>query len=608
MSKRALLIVLDGLEDEESLMATHDPKLSLLSLLPKGNQARILATTRSKSLARRWSGTKSESVIPVSRLNVDDTSIVLFGTKSEGGKLSWAKTVGETLRFSAGEISMTLQYKSLLKKDFNSQTKAYLGMIGASSRPITADPGPRCPAPSWKPLQQRIEAESPRLMDLMEMICVMDVQCVPSILFNRAERSKDIPQLIRYGLIEPSADDRIFTITAMIRGCIKASFSQPQGGKDAEVAAQESSLARVSELFKTEPRELLPCALSVLQFKPVSSSAKSHLVNLQRDISEHMEGMKQYARAAMLLDAILQLLQKSVPNSEKEQAEVRGSLERLKSLMREGADFLPQTRDLSLAQRGAGASDVSRDTSEDDVHARRTYDTAVIQLLQSTPSSDVIALSRELSAWSGKKYGESSVHSARHQFNLGLAYAARGQYPEAETQFKSTLNRMAAAAQQPPQGEVDNRKDAEQMQYRVQAELARLYCEQQRFKDAEVAFQDTLPGQWALLGRDHVDTLATRHNHAAFLQEKGDLDGALEELRALLRDQFDVLGASSPEVLRTAGTIALNSSMSGRLSDAEKQFRAVLTAQRNLLGDDHYETVRTGRMLSEVQKDMKLVD
>jgi hypothetical protein len=69
-----------------------------------------------------------------------------------------------------------------------------------------------------------------------------------------------------------------------------------------------------------------------------------------------------------------------------------------------------------------------------------------------------------------------------------------------------------------------------------------------------------------------------------------------------------VLGASSPEVLRTACTIALNSSLAGRLTDAEKQFKAVLTAQRNLLGDDHYETVRTGKMLSEVQEDMNLVD
>jgi tetratricopeptide (TPR) repeat protein len=513
ISKRALLIVLDGLEDEESLVATHDPKLSLLSLLPKGNQARILATTRSKSLARRWSGTKSESVIPVSRLSVDDASVILFGTRIQGGRLSWSKTVGETLRFSAGEISMALQYKSLLKREFNSQAKAYLGMIGASSRPMTTDPGPRCPAPSWKPLHQRIEAESPRLMDLMEMICVMDVQCVPSILFNRAERSKGIPQLIRYGLIEPSADDRIFTITAMIRGCIRTSFSHPQGGKDAEVAAQESSLARVSDLFKTEPREFLPCALSVLHFKPISSSAKSHLVGLHQDVSEHMEGMKQYARAAMLLEASLQLLQKSIPNSEKKQAEVRSSLERLRSLAHEGADVLSQKKDVSIARRGVRVSDVSREYlySEDDAHARRTYDTAVLQLLQATPSSDVIALSRELSSWSGKKYGDSSVRSAKHQFNLGLAYAARGQYPEAETEFRLTLKRMAAAAQQPPHGEVDNRRDAEQMQYRVHAELARLYCEQQRFKDAEVAFQESLPGQWRLLGHDHVDTLATRH-------------------------------------------------------------------------------------------------
>lgn len=278
-SKRDLLVVLDGVQDDGVLVATHDPKLSLLNLLPTGGHARILATSRSKSFASRWAGSKG-SIIQVSPLSPEDTSFIIFGKVVAESRMKWATRVGRALRFSAGELSLVLQYKDLMGKDFSSLQKAYSENIGASSK-SSPDPETRSgPARSWKPLHDLIKTKNEGITDLMEFICAMDVQCVPIVLFDRSERSKDIPLLMQYGIIEPSADERILTITSMIRVCIKAMFSQSEGGKDVAEAAQESALSRVSKHFTSDPVELLPCALCVLNFKPVSMQAKDNTISL----------------------------------------------------------------------------------------------------------------------------------------------------------------------------------------------------------------------------------------------------------------------------------------------------------------------------------------
>ena len=67
---------------------------------------------------------------------------------------------------------------------------------------------------------------------------------------------------------------------------------------------------------------------------------------------------------------------------------------------------------------------------------------------------------------------------------------------------------------------------------------------------------DLLLDQERVLGRDHPNTLATRHNIASWTGEMGDARGALQHLIDLLPDQERVLGRDHPNTLATRHNIA----------------------------------------------------
>ena len=60
-----------------------------------------------------------------------------------------------------------------------------------------------------------------------------------------------------------------------------------------------------------------------------------------------------------------------------------------------------------------------------------------------------------------------------------------------------------------------------------------------------------------MLGRDHPDTLGTRHNIAGWTGEVGDAAGALRLFTELLPDMERVLGRDHPNTLRTQEAIKL---------------------------------------------------
>ena len=102
-----------------------------------------------------------------------------------------------------------------------------------------------------------------------------------------------------------------------------------------------------------------------------------------------------------------------------------------------------------------------------------------------------------------------------------------------------------------------------------------------------------LPDREVVLGPDHPDTLATRHDIAAWTGQAGDAGAALELLIALLPDRQRVLGPDHPDTLATRNSIAMLTGQSGNVGEALRLFQKLLPDQERVLGAGHPDTLRT---------------
>jgi hypothetical protein len=96
-----------------------------------------------------------------------------------------------------------------------------------------------------------------------------------------------------------------------------------------------------------------------------------------------------------------------------------------------------------------------------------------------------------------------------------------------------------------------------------------------------------------VLGPDHPDTLAARHNLAAWRGHAGDPAGAAIATEDLLTDQLRVLDSDHPGTLLTRGNLARWRGEAGDPADAATAFEDLLTDQLRVLGPDHPDTLST---------------
>lgn len=609
VSRMDLLVILDEFEDETSLTATHDLNKSLLDLLPTGGQTKILATTRSRSHATRWVGGRSDSVIGVHALSKDDVSTLLFGKQvKEESKLQWVNAVSDALGSSAGELSMLLHYKTRLGKEFS--RKAYAESIGASLKgdkilnPINSQSKI---ARSWTPLHELIKSQHADLIHLMNLICLMDVQCVPNSIFTKPQLDKAIPLLTEYGVVEPTVHKRVFSVTALVRQCVKESLQQ-SGATDPQREAEEMALNLICDRFNNDlGAELLPCALAILQnVKPTSPTGLRSMATLHSKVSKYFEDMKNFFSAILHLEKA-QDIQKGYFESEKkhlELADTTSSIKRLKdSTKLNEMSFAPS----NMQEQRPLISNTAYARSMDDTQARNIHDLTPLHLRQTEPGYgdyyDTAHFSKPVSGWSKPNHGTKVIQDALRQSNMASANVALAEYQEAEKQYMSALKNMEAQM-----NIIGDNAEIRKFHHKIHFDLAYMYCEQQRLDEAGTALQSLMSGQQILLGDNHPDTLLTRHNLASLRQEYGDYVEAEEELRNVLMAQAHLLGPDDPATFRTLCSIALNNRLQGRLEESERQFKSILKSQQKRLGNNHQDCLKTKRMLEEVSEELNLVD
>jgi len=75
------------------------------------------------------------------------------------------------------------------------------------------------------------------------------------------------------------------------------------------------------------------------------------------------------------------------------------------------------------------------------------------------------------------------------------------------------------------------------------------------------------------------------------LGQRGQLDAAEAEYRAVHQARRDLLGEHHPDTLRTRHNLAWVLEQRGQLDAAEAEYRAVHQARRDLLGEHHPHTL-----------------
>jgi hypothetical protein len=96
-----------------------------------------------------------------------------------------------------------------------------------------------------------------------------------------------------------------------------------------------------------------------------------------------------------------------------------------------------------------------------------------------------------------------------------------------------------------------------------------------------------------ILGDDHLDTLTTRANVAAWIGECGDLAEALSLFQELLVDMVRVLGPGHPDTLSIRGNVAFWTGECGDEAEALRLYQELLPDRIRVLGRGHPETLST---------------
>jgi tetratricopeptide (TPR) repeat protein len=134
-------------------------------------------------------------------------------------------------------------------------------------------------------------------------------------------------------------------------------------------------------------------------------------------------------------------------------------------------------------------------------------------------------------------------------------------------------------------------------------QLARVLDERGEHEQAETELTDVLDARLRVLGDDHPSTLATRNQRAWTLHGLGRDNDAEPELLTVLDVRLRILGPEHPDTLVTRMDLAEVWHAQGRLQDAETGYRMVLKARRRILGKDHPKVLNTRADLARLWRE-----
>ena len=115
------------------------------------------------------------------------------------------------------------------------------------------------------------------------------------------------------------------------------------------------------------------------------------------------------------------------------------------------------------------------------------------------------------------------------------------------------------------------------------------------------AFELLLPDRERVLGKDHPDTLVTRHGLARMRGEAGDPDAAVADYESLLADRERVLRPDHLDTLVTQHGLAFWRGQAGDLAGAVRAFEHLVERMLRVLGPDYRDTLQARWVLAELR-------
>lgn len=131
-------------------------------------------------------------------------------------------------------------------------------------------------------------------------------------------------------------------------------------------------------------------------------------------------------------------------------------------------------------------------------------------------------------------------------------------------------------------------------------QLARVLGERRLYEQAETELTDVLDARRRVLGDNHPSTLATRNQLAWSLHQQGRDKEAEPELLTVLDARLRILGDEHPDTLVSRMDLAEVWHAQGRKEQAETGYRTVLEARRRILGEDHPKVLNTREDLARL--------
>lgn len=631
------LMIIDGLDIDKSNDETdrqpataygNDPDSgkSILDYIPVGHtyNSPVLVTTRSKRVAKRVMIDHKYVVELPSRLTTEDAlKLLLPGSKlKESSSTSYQQKIAEALQGSAGALALVRAYKETSGSEFS--WKALWGLIQTSIKDNfevqrQTDEQIRPMLGIWKPLYAHLKDNHSDAAELLHLLCRLDVQSMPVLLIDshfddKSKREEQKKVLRKHDMLELSINKKDARVTPMIR---LLANSMVRNDSDDVVWLDEAALELVSNTFPSPEkannitcRALEPCAFAALQLQFESPKAHHQKAQLLLNLGAYERRAGNHDSAMKLFEKCVELCKSKRMRSDdarackKEAKKLLGNAQkdRLKAPRRRSAEMDGSESDSHLVEfPGARSVEVPESkiisiNPESEAAEVRSMSYAVLGAHRRAGCmEDNIKRHKQILGWLQANLGAQHPDTVRQQFNLALELDANGEQEEAEKMYLEAIEAMESIYGK------DGSRNPDLL--RMQGSLARIYCEQKRFKEAEDALTKVLGGQTETLGPDHPETLVTRMNMALMAQElrPKDLETPAAELQSVLNTQRRLLGPTHPATLRTICNLAQNFRLRGRIEDAEPLFTGCLEGQMASLGQNHPDTMRTLAMRKELE-------
>lgn len=186
--------------------------------------------------------------------------------------------------------------------------------------------------------------------------------------------------------------------------------------------------------------------------------------------------------------------------------------------------------------------------------------------------------------WKGLDRGRMDLK----EFNHGRLLHSERKYSEAEDVFRKTVRRREQALGKDHKDTLDSKHW-----------LGLALYWQKKYSEAKEMLQQAVRGKERTLGQDHKETLHSKQWLGEVLHKQGECSKAEKVFQEVVRGRERTLGQDHQETLYSSYCLGLALYRQGNFSDAEDLLQETVRKQEQALGRDHIDTLNSNYWLGK---------